>query len=399
MAAEVRNPRKVFPRASFAGVITVIVIYMGVNILYAAIIPKDQLFKDGGIDVLAVFMKLTIGHVTTNQAHLITFYSIIKAISAFGGLIVVTFTTARVKQEIAKEGILPYSLFFAESYDISLSRLFSRKSRPGSIPIYREKTPAATLALHWIITTILVIVPVVALQPVPYSTGPAYSYLTTAFIYDIDVVYFFFIALGMLCLRFTPSVHWAEKSQLQWPIVSILSASALLVCCAFPMILLWVPDPKFPKATKSGNLVQWWSGQTLAVSFLTFAFFYWVTFRIYIRVRAAREGKTLHVRRDPIFKHDKEGLTQVFEIVTLEWKRDIGMRLGEIEGTDDGYRESTIVSNSPPPNDNGRFSPAPNPWESGVDSVFRGSSPTHELDVQQPRSIIRRKPVMAELIT
>jgi amino acid transporter len=160
VAAEVRNPRKVFPRASFAGVITVIVIYMGVYILYAAIIPKDQLFKDGGIDVLAVFMKLTIGHVITNQAHLITFYSIIMAISAFGGLIVVTFTTARVKQEIAKEGILPYSLFFAESYDISLSRLFSRKSRQGSIPIYRERTPAATLALHWIITTILVIVTV-----------------------------------------------------------------------------------------------------------------------------------------------------------------------------------------------------------------------------------------------
>jgi hypothetical protein len=43
--------------------------------------------------------------VITNQAHLITFYSIIKAISGFGGLIVVTFTTARVKQEIAKEGI------------------------------------------------------------------------------------------------------------------------------------------------------------------------------------------------------------------------------------------------------------------------------------------------------
>lgn len=191
-------------------------------------------------------MKLKIGHVMTNQAHLVTFYSIIKAISAFGGLIVVTFTTTRVKQEIAKEGILSYSLFFAESYDISLSRLFSRKSKPGSIPIYREKPPAAALALHWIITTILVIVPVVALQPVPYSTGPAYSYLTTAFIYDINVVYFFFIALGMLCLRLTPSVHWAEKSQLQWPIVSILSASILLVCFAFPMIFLWVPDLRFP---------------------------------------------------------------------------------------------------------------------------------------------------------
>jgi hypothetical protein len=303
-----------------------------------------------------------------------------------------------VKQEIAKEGILPYSLFFAESYDISLSRLFSRKSKPGSIPVYREKTPAATLALHWIITTILVIVPVVALQPVPYSTGPAYSYLTTAFIYNIDVVYLFFVALGVLCLRFTPSVRWAEKSQLQWPIVSVLSASTLLVCCAFPMIFLWVPDPKFLKATKSGNLVQWWSGQTLAVNFLAFAFLYWFMFRICIRVRAAREGKTLHVKRDPIFKHDKEGLTQVFEIVTLQWKRDIGMRLGEIDRTEDGYRESTILSSSPPPNGNGRFSPPSNGWERRADSGFRGSNSTHQLVVQQPRSAIRRKPVMTELV-
>lgn len=85
-AAEVQNPRKLFPRTCFAGVTIVIVILTGVNILYAAIIPEDQLFKLGSIDVLAVFMKLTIGHLMTNQAHLVTFYSIIKAISALEGL-------------------------------------------------------------------------------------------------------------------------------------------------------------------------------------------------------------------------------------------------------------------------------------------------------------------------
>lgn len=41
------------------------------------------------------FMNLTLGHVMTNTTHLTTFASCIKAISAFGNLIVITFTTAR----------------------------------------------------------------------------------------------------------------------------------------------------------------------------------------------------------------------------------------------------------------------------------------------------------------
>lgn len=48
-------------------------------------------------DVGKKFFQLTIGHVLTNNRHLVTFYSTIKAFSAFGNLIVVTFTTARGK--------------------------------------------------------------------------------------------------------------------------------------------------------------------------------------------------------------------------------------------------------------------------------------------------------------
>lgn len=255
-----------------------------------------------------------------------------------------------VKQEIAKEGVLPYSLFFAESYEFSLSNCFGRSKKKVK-SFDHEKTPAATLALHWVLTNIFVIAPVLAIQPHPYSTAAAYAYIQTAFIYNTDVVYFVAVAGGLLCLRFTPSVRWAEKSQLKRPWLSIGAASIFFVCALFPVICIWIPDPAFPKATRTSNLVPWWAGQTLAVCLLAFSFSYWVVFRLYIRVRSAREGKTLHVRREPIFKHDVGGgLIQIFEIVTLQWRRDVGLRMNEIDeiATDDGCRSSTIQSSSPP---------------------------------------------------
>ena len=53
-------------------------------------------------------------------------------------------------------------------------------------------------------------------------------------------------------------------------------------------------------------------------------------------MRSAREGKPLHVKREPKFTHDADGLglTQILEIFTLQWKRDVGLKLDEIEETD-----------------------------------------------------------------
>lgn len=313
--------------------------------------------------------------------------------------LVIAINARIVKQEIAKEGILPYSLFFAESYGLSLSGIFGRKPKSKVRTSYHtnfEKTPAATLALHWVITTILVVAPVLAIVPVPYNSTAAYAYITTAFVYDIDVVYFAAVAFGLLCLRFTPSVRWAEKSAFKRPWVSITAASVLLVGCLFPLIFIWVPDPAFPQATRTNKIVPWWGGQTLAVCFLLFAFLYWVAFRMYIQIRSEREGKTLHVKREPIFKQDTGGLTQIFEIVTLQWRREVGMRLDEIEETDDGYRSSTIQSSSPPPNSNGRLRQYDG-WE-GRASPGLGPNPTHEMGMEQSRFAVRRKPVLSELV-
>jgi hypothetical protein len=210
-------------------------------------------------------------------------------------------------------------------------------------------------------TSIFVIVPVLAIQPVPYSTTAAYSYITIAWTYNIDVAYFVFIAFGLLCLRFTPSVRWAEKSQLNRPWVSTISALVFFIGALFPFIFIWVPDPKFPFATRTNNKVQWWAGQLCAACLLAFSFLYWVVFRLYLHVQSARGGMTLHVKREPIFKHDRSGLTQVFEIVSLKWKRDVGMTIDQIEETDNKYEDSIRGSTWPSPRDDmsgrGRISP------------------------------------------
>lgn len=241
-----------------------------------------------------------------------------------------------VKQEIAKEGILPYSLVFAQSYDFSLSRLFGQKSPKADVnSLYSENTPAATLALHWTCTTIMVLAPVLAFQPQPYIPTPAYTFLIGVVVYVTNVVKFFLIGLGLLCLRLTPRVRWAEKSEFKHPAVSIICAIIMFLACLFPLICIWVPDPAFKKLSRSWSLVSWFTIQTVSLGLLGFAFAYWVLFRCYISVRSAREGKTLHVKREPKFKVDSGGLTQIVEIVTLEWVREIGMRLDEIEETSD----------------------------------------------------------------
>jgi hypothetical protein len=256
--------------------------------------------------------------------------------------------------------------------------------------MYSEKTPATALLLHWVLTTILVIIPILTIKPSPYSATPAQSFLAAVFAYDIDIVCFVALSFGLLFLRFTPRFRWAEKSQLKYPLLSVTAALIVFVGCLFPLILIWVPDPAFKKQSRTANLLPWFTSGTAAICLVAFSFLYWVVFRVYVKVRSAREGKTLQVRREPKFKHDSHGLTQVLEIVSLEWKREVGLRLGEMAETDDGFRSGTM-------------SPLTESV-SGVQSYGRSSYRTdtgisrasaHEEAMDQPP--VRRKPVRYEL--
>ena len=111
--SELDQPRKTFPRASFHGVLIVAIMFTAVNFTYvgdwsvfldkffqakkstqAAIIPKQELFSPA-IDVGTRFIQYTLGHAGLSANQLNTLWSTLKAISALGNLIVVTFTAAR----------------------------------------------------------------------------------------------------------------------------------------------------------------------------------------------------------------------------------------------------------------------------------------------------------------
>ncbi len=212
----------------------------------------------------------------------------------------------------------------------------------------------------------MVIIPVLALQPVPYSTAPAFTFLAGSYAYLINIVTFTAISLGLLCLRFSTKTRWAEKSAFGASWISPIAAAIVFIACLFPLICIWVPDPAVRSLARTAGLVPWYGATGLGLGLLGFALLYWVVFRLYVFMRSAREGTTLHVMREPKFKTEANGdLTQVLEIVTLQWVREVGIRIEDMDGGNGttscslqgGAGQAWAQDQQRPMNEVSRFSP------------------------------------------
>lgn len=134
-------------------------------------IPQDGSFKDSD-PIVEQFFKRTIGQ-AWNERRAGQLMDACLAVSSLGNVIVTTFTAARVKQEIAKEGILPFSLVFAKNVNIIewATKKF-KKSEQVSEPIAPqlqegvantperakfEPIPLPALVLHCTFSTILIL--------------------------------------------------------------------------------------------------------------------------------------------------------------------------------------------------------------------------------------------------
>jgi hypothetical protein len=119
-----------------------------------------------------------------------------------------TFTASRVKQEIAKEGILPYSLIFATGQTTpaawlknqffksqSVNTSFSEKgdSRTQD-PL--EQSPIAALGLHWLSSIFLIAV------TSRYDSATAYSFLITLYSYVIAMLIGVLTSVALLYCKF-----------------------------------------------------------------------------------------------------------------------------------------------------------------------------------------------------
>ncbi len=296
----------------------------------AAIIPKDILFEPNQ-DITLQFFNRTVGRVAgADPQRVQAACGALRALSALGNVIVFTFTAARVKQEVAKEGVLPFSLYLASGYEFSLRHGFRRlPAHAAGHSLHTKKAPAAALALHWTVTTVLILAAVLGTAAAngatteegTFSHLPGYSLLVTASTYGLDMIWFCVIGFAMLWLRLWPGREWREISVVpHW--LGVVAAVVFTATNVVPLVTIWVPDAAQPFMARTDSKVPWYASQTMAVSIVAAAGLYWLVFKGYLWQRRQRYGQVRTVTRHPVFlaaEAGQRGLVLLYEIISVRW--------------------------------------------------------------------------------
>ncbi|KAK0619012.1 amino acid/polyamine transporter I [Immersiella caudata] len=197
---ELKNPRRTLSIAAPIAVVGVTVCYVLVNVAYFAAIPKADLAKSEVI-VAGLFFRNVFGESAAARS-----LPAFVALSNIGNVLAVSFAHSRVNQELAKEGILPYSSFWASMKPF--------------------KTPASSLFLHWIVTVIVLLAP---------PPGPAYNFIVNLYTYPGAWINAF-VAGGLIYLHYNKSENWSSPWQTH---VSV--AFVYLLLNAFLAITPFIP--------------------------------------------------------------------------------------------------------------------------------------------------------------
>ncbi|KAK3354051.1 amino acid permease-domain-containing protein [Lasiosphaeria hispida] len=314
---EIKSPRRTFPRAATFAVALVALLYMFANISYMAVVPAHE--QPTKTVALLFFQKVFSR--STDDTRPDRIFNSFLALSSFGNIIVTTYTAARMKQEIAKQGFIPYSRFFAQNTDVSIGRLVLYLREKGwKVPFFaspeqhHEATPVGALALHLGACLVLI------WSTYSAAPGDAYGLLSSLSAYLITAFFGFFLALGILILRvFGPpaatesakteeyrathsgtaaaATHglpvrlaWREmtgRSVHGW--LSIAAATLYLLGNAFPVIASWVPNT----ARFSTSAVPSFVVPTVCWVILGVASLWWLGFLAVGRYRRRHQHKTL----------------------------------------------------------------------------------------------------------
>ncbi|TGO38626.1 hypothetical protein BHYA_0071g00370 [Botrytis hyacinthi] len=106
---EVKDPVRTLKTVAPAALFTACSLYLLANFAYLSVVPLDEV-KESGQLIAALFFERVFGDVGGR-----ILLPLAVAVSAAGNVMVVTFTLARVNQEIARQGFLPYSKYLSSS--------------------------------------------------------------------------------------------------------------------------------------------------------------------------------------------------------------------------------------------------------------------------------------------
>jgi hypothetical protein len=235
-----------------------------------------------------------------------------------------------VKQEIAKEGVLPWPKFFGSSQNVSFGRLLEYTHRKKDSFFVRnlwwllkkswmnprehsEDTPVGALFIHWIFTVFMILV-TIHLAPLD-----AYNFLVGVYSYAVFGVFNFLVAAALLKLRLSSREKWHKKSKAN-PYISMFCATFFALGCAYPIVASWIPP--MGAAAEAKPVVPWFTVVTTAWSIIAFGGVWYLGFLGYAARRLRKDKTEFKVERIADFEPDPQPdgpLVQVHETVYLAW--------------------------------------------------------------------------------
>lgn len=154
------------------------------NISYLAVAPVEEI-KDAGVTVAGLFFRKVYGPSTQRIV------SAFIALSALGNVMNITFAQARINQELAKEGVIPWPKFWASNWPCG--------------------SPFGSLLLHFVPSALIIIRPppgelyalIIDIEGCAFLSFDSPLLLTdaTPFRYTREVLNFM-IVIGLVWLRY-----------------------------------------------------------------------------------------------------------------------------------------------------------------------------------------------------
>ncbi|KAK4695836.1 hypothetical protein P7C71_g1988, partial [Lecanoromycetidae sp. Uapishka_2] len=225
---EVKKPVRTIKIAGPLALGTCGVLYLLANVAYfAAATPKE--IANSGVTVASFFFRQVFGESGARAL------SVFVALSALGNVMAVTFAQARVNQELAKEGVVPFGRFWASNWPF--------------------RSPSGGLLLHFIPSFIIIVA-------IPF--GDAYDFILDLEGYPSSVVYFIVI-IGLFILRWrAPDIPRPFK--IWWPVgVFFLIGQGFLLVAPFLR----------PPGGKGDTSLPYWLYPVVGIAILAAGIGYW----------------------------------------------------------------------------------------------------------------------------
>ena len=323
--SEVSRPRKVFPKYTLIAMAIATTLFVLVNVAYLCAVPRDMQLGSTQ-DMATLFFSQMFGHESAKRV-----MAGFIAFSIFGNIVVMTFTASRVKQEIAKEGVLPFSLFFATGHTTPWAWFKAKwlsgrtsKSEHQHLDDHLEQTPMAALGLHWVSSIFLVAVTSM-LEP-----ATSYSVLVSLYSYVIVVLNGFIVSGGLLYLKFDKSRAWSSYASFK-PWINPLHAVIYFIVCGFLLFAACAKPSDGTPFSYAVNHIQWFIVPVIGLSTLVWGLIWFLGLKLVM----VQKRKQLVVTRFPFIVQDEQDpgqWVQKSELVDHEWHTRIRSQKGSLDG-------------------------------------------------------------------